>query len=197
MKAKQTKTNHTTQDSSTTYPYYTPEEVLSDYQTAFESRHASTLGRKEVLSGRGKFGIFGDGKEVPQLDMARVFNKGDWRSGYYRDQTFMFAAGMLTLEEFFAQLYGDTDPLFNPQTSGRVMNSHWATRLIDENGEWTSQTDKKITSADISPTAGQMPRLIGLAQASKFYRNNPELVNHTNFSINGNEVAFGTIGDAS
>jgi pyruvate/2-oxoglutarate/acetoin dehydrogenase E1 component/TPP-dependent pyruvate/acetoin dehydrogenase alpha subunit len=197
MKAKQTKTNHTTNDSSTTYPYYKREEVLSDYQTAFESRQASLLGRKEVLSGRGKFGIFGDGKEVPQLAMARVFKEGDWRSGYYRDQTFMFASGMLTLEEFFAQLYGDTDPVFNPQTAGRLMNSHWSTRLIDENGEWMSQTDKKITSADISPTAGQMPRLVGLAQASKFYRNNPELINHTNFSINGNEVAFGTIGDAS
>lgn len=197
MKTKQNKTNHTITDSSTTYPYYTREEVLSDYQIAFESRQASTFGRKEVLSGRGKFGIFGDGKEVPQLAMSRVFNNGDWRSGYYRDQTFMFASGMLTLEEFFAQVYGDTDPLFNPQTSGRVMNSHWATRLIDDNGAWISHTDKKITSADISPTAGQMPRLIGLAQASKFYRNNPELVNHTNFSINGNEVAFGTIGDAS
>lgn len=197
MKTKQAKTNHTTSDSSTTYPSYTREEVLSDYQTALESRQASTLGRKEVLSGRGKFGIFGDGKEVPQLAMARVFNIGDWRSGYYRDQTFMLAAGMLTLEEFFAQVYGDTDPVFNPQTAGRLMNSHWSTRLVDANGEWNSQTDKKITAADISPTAGQMPRLVGLAQASKFYRNNPELVNHTNFSINGNEVAFGTIGDAS
>jgi len=177
--------------------HYTKEEVLSDYRIAFESRQASILGRREVLSGRGKFGIFGDGKEVPQLAMARVFNPGDWRSGYYRDQTFMIASGMLTLEEFFAQLYGDTDPIFNPQTTGRVMNNHWATRLIDDEGNWKRLSEIKITAADLSPTAGQMPRLVGLAQASKLYRQHPELTYQNQFSNGGNEVAFGTIGDAA
>jgi 2-oxoisovalerate dehydrogenase E1 component len=177
--------------------HFPKEEVLSDYRLAFESRHASVLGRREVLSGRGKFGIFGDGKEVPQLAMARVFKPGDWRSGYYRDQTFMFAAEMLTLEEFFAQVYGDTDPAFNPQTSGRVMNNHWATRIIDDEGNWKRLSEMKITAADLSPTAGQMPRLVGLAQASKIYRQHPELTRQNQFSNEGNEVAFGTIGDAS
>jgi len=176
---------------------YLKEEVLSDYQAAFESRHASILGRREVLSGRGKFGIFGDGKEVPQLAMSRVFNPGDWRSGYYRDQTFMLAAEMLSLEEFFAQIYGDTDPAFNPQTTGRVMNNHWATRIIDDEGNWKRLSELKITAADLSPTAGQMPRLVGLAQASKLYRQHPELTYQNQFSKNGNEVAFGTIGDAA
>jgi len=176
---------------------YAKEEVLSDYRIAFESRHASMLGRREVLSGRGKFGIFGDGKEVPQLAMSRVFNPGDWRSGYYRDQTFMFAAEMLSLEEFFAQIYGDTDPAFNPQTTGRVMNNHWATRIIDDEGNWKRLSELKITAADLSPTAGQMPRLVGLAQASKLYREHPELTYQNQFSKNGNEVAFGTIGDAA
>jgi pyruvate/2-oxoglutarate/acetoin dehydrogenase E1 component/TPP-dependent pyruvate/acetoin dehydrogenase alpha subunit len=176
---------------------FSKEEVLSDYRIAFESRHASTLGRREVLSGRGKFGIFGDGKEVPQLAMSRVFNPGDWRSGYYRDQTFMFAAEMLSLEEFFAQIYGDTDPAFNPQTTGRVMNNHWATRILDDEGNWKRLSELKITAADLSPTAGQMPRLVGLAQASKLYRQHPELTYQNQFSKNGNEVAFGTIGDAA
>jgi len=181
----------------TSSSHYPKEEVLSDYRLAFESRHASVLGRREVLSGRGKFGIFGDGKEVPQLAMARVFKPGDWRSGYYRDQTFMFAAEMLTLEEFFAQVYGDTDPVFNPQTTGRVMNNHWATRIIDDEGNWKRLSEMKITAADLSPTAGQMPRLVGLAQASKIYRQHPELTRQNQFSNDGNEVAFGTIGDAS
>jgi 2-oxoisovalerate dehydrogenase E1 component len=186
-----------TSSALTSTKRYSKEEVLSDYKIAFESRHASTLGRREVLSGRGKFGIFGDGKEVPQLAMSRVFNPGDWRSGYYRDQTFMFAAEMLSLEEFFAQIYGDTDPAFNPQTTGRVMNNHWATRILDDEGNWKRLSELKITAADISPTAGQMPRLVGLAQASKLYRQHPELTYQNQFSKNGNEVAFGTIGDAA
>ncbi len=172
-------------------------EVLDDYRLACESRQASILGRKEVLTGKAKFGIFGDGKEIPQLAMAKVFHNGDWRSGYYRDQTFMMAAGMMTLEEFFAQLYGDTDEDFNPGTAGRLMNNHFATRYINKNGTWMVQSKLKNSSADVSPTAGQMPRLLGLAFASKFYRNNPDLKTYDQFSINGNEVAFGTIGDSS
>jgi 2-oxoisovalerate dehydrogenase E1 component len=173
------------------------EEILKDYRTACESRQVSQIGRREVLSGKAKFGIFGDGKEIPQLAMAKVFRKGDWRSGYYRDQTFMFAAGIMTLEEFFAQLYGDTDLVFNPQTGGRVMNNHFATRSLDENGEWKDLLAQKNSSADISPTAGQMPRLLGLGLASKIYRNQLGLDHLKNFSDHGNEVAFGTIGDAS
>ncbi len=176
---------------------YNKQEVLSDYRIACESRQASLLGRKEVLTGKAKFGIFGDGKEVPQLAMAKVFKPGDWRSGYYRDQTFMMAAGMSSLEEFFAQLYGDTDLTVNPSNGGRMMNNHFATRSLDESGNWKNLMAQKNSSADISPTAGQMPRLLGLALASKMYRNNKELKELNNFSINGNEVAFGTIGDAS
>ncbi|MBW6460937.1 MAG: hypothetical protein K0B08_10235 [Bacteroidales bacterium] len=176
---------------------YNREEVLRDYRTANESRQASLMGRREVLGGKAKFGIFGDGKEIPQLAMAKVFREGDWRSGYYRDQTFMLAAGMMTLEEFFAQLYGDTDISFNPQTAGRVMNNHFATRSLDENGEWKDLMQQKNASADISPTAGQMPRLLGLALASKIYRHNPQLQNLTRFTSKGSEVAFGTIGEAS
>jgi pyruvate/2-oxoglutarate/acetoin dehydrogenase E1 component/TPP-dependent pyruvate/acetoin dehydrogenase alpha subunit len=173
------------------------EEILKDYRIANESRQASLLGRREVLSGKAKFGIFGDGKEVPQLAMARVFEDGDWRSGYYRDQTFMLATGMMGLEEFFSQLYGDTAPGANPGTGGRMMNNHFATRSLDEKGEWKDLTKQKNSSADISPTAGQMPRLLGLAMTSKHFRNNPALKNYKKFSISGNEVAFGTIGDAS
>jgi len=176
---------------------FNKEEVLKDYRLAFESRQASLLGRKEVLTGKAKFGIFGDGKEVPQLAMAKVFKNGDWRSGYYRDQTFMMAAGMSSLEEFFAQLYGDTDLHVNPSNGGRMMNNHFATRSLDEKGNWKNLLFQKNSSPDISPTAGQMPRLLGLALASKLYRNNKELYNYTNFSKNGDEVAFGTIGDAS
>ncbi len=172
-------------------------EILNDYRIAYESRQASFLGRKEVLTGKGKFGIFGDGKEVPQLAMARVFKAGDWRSGYYRDQTFMLATGMMTLEEFFSQIYGDTDTAINPGTAGRVMNNHFATRSLDDKGYWKDLTLQRNSSADISPTAGQMPRLLGLAQASKIFRqlNNPAI--EKGFSNKGNEVAFGTIGDAS
>ncbi len=172
-------------------------EVLNDYRIANESRQVSLLGRKEVLTGKAKFGIFGDGKEIPQLAMAKVFKDGDWRAGYYRDQTFMFAAGMMSLEEFFAQLYGDTDSEFNPQTAGRLMNNHFATKTIDKNGNWLDLTKRKNSSADISPTAGHMLRLLGLALASKLYRNHKELNISGKFSVKGNEVAFGTIGDAS
>ncbi len=153
--------------------------------------------RREVLSGKAKFGIFGDGKEVPQLAMARAFKEGDWRSGYYRDQTFMLASGMMNLEEFFAQLYGNTDEESNPGTGGRMMNNHFATQCLDKDGEWLDLTKRKNSSADISPTAGQMPRLLGLAMASKHFRNNKDLASFKKFSVNGNEVAFGTIGDAS
>lgn len=173
--------------------------VLNDYRIACESRQASLLGRKEVLTGKAKFGIFGDGKEVAQIAMAKVFRNGDFRSGYYRDQTFMMAAGLLTVQEFFAQLYAHPDVEAEPATAGRAMNGHYATRLLNDDGSWKNLMQQKNSSADISPTAGQMPRLLGLAYASKFYRNNPELKEKRfeNFSLNGNEVAFGTIGDAS
>lgn len=172
-------------------------EVLNDYKIAFESRQASLIGRKEVLTGKAKFGIFGDGKEVAQIAMARVFENGDWRSGYYRDQTFMFAKGMSDVTAFFAQLYADPSVEREPASGGRSMNGHFATRLLDEKGNWLPQTDRPNCSADISPTAGQMPRLLGLAVASKMYRNNPDLADMKDFSIKGNEVAFGTIGNAS
>ncbi len=178
-------------------PVFDKQEVLNDYRIAFESRQASLLGRREVLTGKGKFGIFGDGKEVAQLAMAKVFRNGDWRSGYYRDQTFMLATGMMQLEEIFAQIYGDTDIEFNPMNSGRLMNNHFATRSLDEHGEWKNLMQQKNSSADISPTAGQMPRLLGLALASQLFRKNKELDEFDHFSDHGNEVAFGTIGDAS
>ncbi|MBO6516043.1 MAG: transketolase, partial [Bacteroidia bacterium] len=173
------------------------EEVLNDYQIAFRSRQASLLGRKEVLTGKAKFGIFGDGKEVAQLAMAKVFEKGDFRSGYYRDQTFMFAKGISNEREFFAQLYAITDVNEEPASAGRSMNGHFGTRLLNEDGSWKSQTEAYNSSSDISPTAGQMSRLVGLAWASKLYRENEQLSEMTDFSINGNEVAFGTIGNAS
>lgn len=171
--------------------------IINDYKIAYESRQASLLGRKEVLTGKAKFGIFGDGKEIAQLAMAKAFRVGDWRSGYYRDQTFMFAAGMLTMPEFFAQLYANTDPEADPSSGGRQMNCHFATRLLDENGNWMDLTKTKNSSSDISPTSAQMGRLVGLALASKLYRNNSELEYLKNFTVNGNEVAFGTIGNAS
>ena len=176
---------------------FTKKEVLRDYRIASESRQVSLLGRREVLTGKAKFGIFGDGKEIPQLAMAKVFRNGDWRSGYYRDQTFMFASGLMKLEEFFSQLYGDTNVDVNPQMAGRVMNNHFATRSLSEDGEWENLMKQKNSSADISPTAGQMPRLLGLALASKVFRQNPDLKNLKKFSNNGHEVAFGTIGDSS
>ncbi len=173
------------------------EEIIKDYKIALESREASLMGRKEVFMGKAKFGIFGDGKEVAQLAMARVFQNGDFRSGYYRDQTFMLAIGQLTLKQFFAQLYAHTDVKADPSSAGRLMNSHFGTRSLNAKGEWKTLTDMKNSSSDISPTAAQMPRLVGLGYASKLYRNNPDLKSFQDFSINGNEVAFGTIGNAS
>ncbi len=172
-------------------------EILRDYKIARISREMSYLGRKEVLAGKAKFGIFGDGKEIPQLVMAKFFKKGDFRSGYYRDQTFMLAIDELTIGQFFAQVYAHTDVDADPSSAGRQMNSHFATRLIDEDGNWRPQTKMKNTSADLSPTAGQMPRLLGLAQASKIYRHCTELRDQNDFSNNGDEIAWGTIGDAS
>lgn len=172
-------------------------EILADYRLAVESREASIIGRKEVFMGKAKFGIFGDGKELAQIAMAKVFRNGDFRSGYYRDQTFMFAIGGLTVQQFFAQLYAHTDIEADPSTAGRLMTGHFGTRTLDEQGNFKDLTSIKNSSADISPTGGQMPRLLGLAYASKLYRNNPELKSFTNFSINGNEIAFGTIGNAS
>jgi pyruvate/2-oxoglutarate/acetoin dehydrogenase E1 component/TPP-dependent pyruvate/acetoin dehydrogenase alpha subunit len=172
-------------------------EVLNDYKIAITSRECSLLGRKEVLTGKAKFGIFGDGKEVPQLAMAKAFKNGDFRSGYYRDQTFMMAIGEMTIQQFFAGLYGHTDINHDPMSAGRQMGGHFATHSLDESGNWKNLTLQKNSSADISPTAGQMPRLLGLAQASKIYRNVNGINSKTNFSINGNEVAWGTIGNAS
>lgn len=172
-------------------------EVLNDFKIATVSRECSLLGRKEVLTGKAKFGIFGDGKEVPQLALAKAFQNGDFRSGYYRDQTFMMAIGTLTIEQFFAGLYGHADINFDPMSAGRQMGGHFATHSLDENGNWKNLTQQKNSSSDISPTAGQMPRLLGLAQASKIYRNVKELPEINNFSVNGNEIAWGTIGNAS
>lgn len=172
-------------------------EVLNDYRIACESREASLLGRREVLTGKAKFGIFGDGKEVAQIALAKVFKNGDWRSGYYRDQTFMMAAGLLTVKQFFAQLYADPNLENEPMTGGRQMNGHFATRWLDRHGNRIPVSDTKNSSCDISPTAGQMPRLLGLALASKQFRNTKELKEYKDLSHNGNEVAFGTIGDAS
>lgn len=171
-------------------------EVLNDYRIAITSRECSLLGRREVLTGKAKFGIFGDGKEVPQLAMAKAFKKGDFRSGYYRDQTFMMALGELTVDQFFSGLYANTDLAIEPMSAGRQMGGHFSTHSLDEHGNWKDLTQQYNSSADISPTAGQMPRLLGLAQASKIYRN-IEGINTRNFSVNGNEVAWGTIGNAS
>ncbi len=172
-------------------------EILNDYRIVNESRQVSLLGRREVLTGKAKFGIFGAGKEIPQIAMAKVFEDGDWRSGYYRDQTFMFATGMMTLEEFFAQLYGDTDLETNPANGGRLMNNHFASRSLDEKGGWKDLTKQKNSAPDTSPTASQMPRLLGLALASKLFRKEKSFHKQTNFSKKGREVAFGTIGDSS
>jgi len=172
-------------------------EVIADYKIACISREMSLLGRREVLTGKAKFGIFGDGKEVAQLAMAKQFKNGDFRSGYYRDQTFMMAIGALGIKEYYAGLYADTKIENEPTSGGRQMGGHYATRSLDEDGSWKNLMKQKNSSADISPTAGQMPRLLGLALASKMYRNLPELENFSNFSNKGNEVAFGTIGDAS
>lgn len=173
------------------------QEVLNDYKIARISRECSLLGRKEVLTGKAKFGIFGDGKEVPQLAMAKAFKNGDFRSGYYRDQTFMMAIGALNIQQFFAGLYGHADINQDPMSGGRQMGGHFATHSLDENGNWKNLTQQKNSSSDISPTAGQMPRLLGLAQASKYFREFPNADKEQKFSVNGNEIAWGTIGNAS
>ena len=173
------------------------EEILRDYSLVVQSRAASEIGRREVLSGKAKFGIFGDGKELAQVAMAKAFRRGDFRSGYYRDQTFMFALGQSNIEQFFAQLYAHTDVTADPHSAGRQMNSHYATRLLNPDGTWRNQTELYNSAADLSPTAGQMPKLTGLAYASRLYRELDELKQMTNFSRGGNEVAFGTIGNAA
>ena len=172
-------------------------EVLNDYKIATTSRECSLLGRKEVLTGKAKFGIFGDGKEVPQLAMAKSFKDGDFRSGYYRDQTFMMAIGKLTIKQFFAGLYGHTDLDYEPMSAGRQMGGHFVTHSLNEDGSWKNLAEQKNSSSDISPTAAQMPRLLGLAYASKIYRQVSGITNAPNFSNEGNEIAWGTIGNAS
>ena len=172
-------------------------EVLNDYKIAATSRECSLVGRREVLTGKAKFGIFGDGKEVPQIAMAKFFKNGDFRSGYYRDQTFMMAIGELTLTNFFAGLYGNTDIKQEPMSAGRQMGGHFVTHSLNDDGSWKNLTKQKNSSADISPTAAQMPRLLGLAQASKIYREINNIPNQKNFSNEGNEIAWGTIGNAS
>jgi pyruvate/2-oxoglutarate/acetoin dehydrogenase E1 component/TPP-dependent pyruvate/acetoin dehydrogenase alpha subunit len=173
------------------------EVIIQDYRLAFRSRQASYIGHREVLSGKAKFGIFGDGKELPQLAMAHVFKKGDFRSGYYRDQTIMFATGMATIQEFFAQLYANPDLEAEPSSGGRMMDAHFATRSLNPDGTWKNLTDQLNSTGDVSPTGAQMPRVVGLAYASKLYRQLPALAQFTQFSDNGNEVAFATIGNAS
>ncbi len=172
-------------------------EVLKDYRVSCESRETSLVGRKEVLTGKAKFGIFGDGKEVAQVAMAKFFKPGDFRAGYYRDQTFMFAAGMANVEQYFSQLFADPDINNDPHSAGRQMNAHFATKNVDENGDWVDLANTKNTSSDMAPTASQMPRALGLALASKLFRNVPEFNKHLDLSDNGNEVCFCTIGDAS
>ncbi len=176
--------------------------ALHDYRLACISREASLLGRKEVLTGKAKFGIFGDGKEVAQLALARQFGDGDFRSGYYRDQTLMMALGLMSVEHYFAQLYADTHPDREPMTSGRQMNGHFGSRTVDAEGQFLPLTKQPNSSVDLSPTASQMPRLLGLAHASKHYRACGKAMKKAGFKVkgfsrDGNEVAFGTIGDAS
>src|ERR1700712_4228725 len=173
------------------------DEVLSDYRLACESREASLLGRKEVLTGKAKFGIFGDGKEVPQVAMAKFFKPGDFYSGYYRDQTFAFATGASSLQEFFAQLYADPDTSHDPHSAGRQMNAHFATEIVNKDGEFVDLVNRKNLAAGMAPTAAQMPKALGLAYASKAFRNIKELKQFSQLSNNGNEVCFCTIGDAS
>merc|ERR1711879_401198 len=175
----------------------TTKEALQDYYTAYLSRQLSLLGRREVHNGRAHFGIFGDGKEVVQLAYAKQFKKGDWRSGYYRDQTFMLALDLLTPEEFFSMIYGDTDKEINPSTGGRNFNNHFSTQNITSDGEIKDLSEQYNSASDISSTGGQMPRMLGLAQASKIVRNEPQMANQLKNNVNGNEVVFGSIGDAS
>ena len=174
-----------------------PQEILSDYRLAYRSRQVSLIARREVMSGKAKFGIFGDGKEIVQLAMAKVFRKGDWRSGYYRDQTWMFAVGITSIQEFFAQLYAHTDVDADPATAGRAMNAHFGTRSLNPDGSWKDLTQMLNSSVDISPTAAQMPRLVGLAYASRLFRELPELEGFNQLSQGGSEIAFGAIGNAS
>ena len=173
------------------------DEIIKDYRLAYQSRQVSLIGRREVLSGKAKFGIFGDGKEIAQLAIARAFRKGDWRSGYYRDQTWMFILGVTSIQEFFAQLYAHADATYDPASAGRQMNAHFASRNLYPNGTWRAQTKMYNTAADISPTAAQMPRTVGLAYASVLYRKLKELHEFKDFSINGDEVVFAAIGNAS
>ncbi|HSF54873.1 MAG TPA: thiamine pyrophosphate-dependent enzyme [Algoriphagus sp.] len=185
------------QTQSPEVPLVSKEEILNDFKVAVTSRHASLMGRKEVFMGKAKFGIFGDGKELAQIAMAKAFQLGDFRSGYYRDQTFMMALGELSVQQYFAQLYAHTDVEAEPASAGRLMNGHFATRSINADGSWKDLTKMYNSAADISPTAAQMPKLLGLAYASKLFRENKGLKGLTQFSVNGNEVAWGTIGNAS
>ena len=173
--------------------------VLNDFKLVNESRQASLLGRKEVLTGKAKFGIFGDGKELAQVAMSKVFQNGDFRSGYYRDQTFMLSINAITLQQWFAGLYGHTDITAEPMSAGRQMGGHFATHSLKDDGSFKALKDQKNSSSDISPTGSQMPRLLGLAYASHFYKINKDLhvAPFDTYSNKGNEVAFGTIGDAS
>ncbi|MBC60914.1 MAG: transketolase [Zetaproteobacteria bacterium] len=192
LQNQETKKNNNTEISK--------EDILSDYRVCYQSRQMSLIGRKEVLSGKAKFGIFGDGKELAQVAMARVFTKGDWRSGYYRDQTFMLALKETTVRQFFSQLYADSDIANDPASSGRQMSCHYASRFLDSEGNWKHQTQEYNTASDLSPTGGQMARLLGLGYASKLYKDIDELKNEElskKFSFSGQEVAFGTIGNAS
>ncbi len=173
------------------------QEVLQDYKIAMESREVSLIGRREVLTGKAKFGIFGDGKEVAQIAMAKFFKNGDFRAGYYRDQTFMFSTGLADIEQFFAQLYADPDITHDPFSAGRQMNAHFATPFVDEDGNWLDLVNRKNISSDIAPTAAQMPRALGLALASKVLRSMPDVKELQGLSNNGNEICFCTIGDAS
>ena len=183
-------------ESATDLPL-SPEEIIDDYRQAYRSRQASLIGRREVMSGKAKFGIFGDGKEIAQIALTKVIQKGDFRSGYYRDQTFMFATGETTIQSFFAQLYAHADLEADPATAGRSMNAHFATRSLDCNGQWKDLTAQFNSSADVSPTGAQMPRLVGLAYASRLYRELEELKAFPQFSHNGDEIAFGMVGNAS
>src|SRR5512144_956828 len=173
------------------------DQIIKDYRLAYQSRQASLIGRREVLSGKAKFGIFGDGKELANIAIAHAFQKGDWRSGYYRDQTWMFMLGVMNIQEFFAQLYAHADVNHESNTGGRSMDAHFASRFLNSDGSWKNQTETYNTSADISPTGAQMPRTVGLAYASVLYRKIPELKDFTQFSKNGNEVTFASIGNAS
>lgn len=198
-KVQSTQTTQTTQQHNFLEGqlYISTAEILRDYSLAVQSRQASLIGRREVLSGRAKFGIFGDGKEIAQIALAKAFRKGDWRSGYYRDQTLMFALGVADIQQFFAQLYADTDLANDPHSGGRQMNAHFATRSLREDGSWRDLTKMYNTSADLSPTGAQMPRLVGLGYASRLFRELEELQQLTQFSNQGEEIAFGTIGNAS